>query len=150
MNYENYQSVYASDDLSIFEFISIGQNGKIRQRIIFMPTESEDIYSLALGPINSNGGIEDRFITDNGDRNKILATVVRAVEAYTSKYPGRWVYFLGSTKERTRLYRMAVGLNLEELSSKFHIYAEVDDETDFIPFRKNMTISAFIVKRRIL
>jgi hypothetical protein len=58
------------------------------------------------------------------------------------------IYFRGSTKERTRLYRMAVGLNLEELSRTYDIYAEVIQEDQFIPFQKNLEISAFLVKRK--
>lgn len=90
------------------------------------------------------------FFTDNGDRNKILATVVNAIDEYTKRYPMRWIYFRGSTKGRTRLYRMAVGLNLKELSAKFEIYAEADENEEFIPFQKNMNLEAFLIKRKIV
>jgi hypothetical protein len=44
---------------------------------------------------------------------------------------------------------MAVGINLEELCLTFDIYAEVDEQPDFVPFRKNMEINAFLVKRKV-
>jgi len=51
-------------------------------------------------------------------------------------------------KERTRLYRMAIGLNFEELSAKFDIY--VYGQNGIVPFSKNMEINAFLIKRKIL
>lgn len=66
------------------------------------------MFNLAFGDIDTDGGIDDYHVTDNGDRNKILATVANAVDEFTRRYPMRWVYFRGSTEERTRLYRMAV------------------------------------------
>jgi hypothetical protein len=87
-------------------------------------------------------------MSDNGDRNKILATIADVVKVYTEKYPDRLILFRGSTTERTRLYRMAVGLNLKELSSQFDIYAYIEDE--IVPFKKNMAISAFLVKKKIV
>ncbi|MHA4812562.1 DUF6934 family protein [Flavitalea flava] len=79
-----------------------------------------------------------------------LATIVKAIDSYTRRYPRRWVYFKGNTKEKTRLYRMAVGLNLEELSLNFEIYARIENEDEFVPFRKNMEINAFLIRRRIV
>jgi hypothetical protein len=77
-----------------------------------------------------------------------LATVVDVVQDYTTKYPERWIAFKGSTKERTRLYRMAIGLNLMELTTKFDIYGYGQD--GIMPFYKNMEINAFLIKRKIL
>src|SRR5580704_10085006 len=83
-----------------------------------------------------------------GDRNKVLATVVDVVKSYTQKFPAHWVFFSGSTEERNRLYRMAVGLNIEELSSIFNIYGI--ENGAIVPFEKNKGISAFLVKRKIV
>jgi hypothetical protein len=62
------------------------------------------IYNLAFGDINVEGEIDDLTISDNGDRNKILATVAKSVDEYTKRFPGRWIFFKGSTPERTRLH----------------------------------------------
>jgi hypothetical protein len=148
MKYEYYDSVHIADDMSSFDFVSTGRNGDIPKRIIFMPTEMDEVYILAFGSITDTGEIDDYSISNNGDRNKILATIATAVDLYTRRHPSRMVYFRGSTQERTRLYRMAVGINLEELSSTFEIYAEIEKQDDFVPFRKNMEINAFLVKRK--
>ena len=145
MKYDVYKEIRITDDYSIFDFISKGRRGNIPKRIEFMPTEIDGIFNLAFGDVDENGGIDDYSITDNGDRNKILATVAYTVDIYLSKYPERWVYFRGSTEERTRLYRMAIGINIEELSSKFKIYAEQKD--GMVPFHKNIEIIGLLVKK---
>jgi len=147
MQYENYPSFHIADDLSVFEFRSVGRNGTIHKRIVFSQTNISGIYNLALGDVDENGEINDSRISDNGDRNKILATVVNAVDEYTKKYPRRRIAFKGNTDERTRLYRMVIGLHLDELSSKFDIFGLVDHQ--FVPFKPNMSAEAFLVKKKM-
>lgn len=150
MKYRIYANYIASPDFSIVEFTSMGIKGAVKKRIAFMPTDREELYNLAFGDVDVNNDIDDFNVTDNGDRNTVLATVANVVDEYTRRYPSRWIYFCGSTPERTRLYRMAVGLNLGELSAKFDIYAEKPKDGEFIPFKKNMTVQAFLVKRKII
>jgi hypothetical protein len=146
MKYEMYSDFESNHNFSAIDFISIGKNGPIPKRITFTTTELENVYNLAFGDVDENGDLDDYRISDNGDRNKILATVFYIVDTYTKKYPERWITFRGSTKERTRLYRIAVGLNLEELSQIFEIYAFVQGE--LLLFAKNMEINAFVIKRK--
>lgn len=148
MKYEVYTVLTITDDFSVIDFKSLGKNGAIAKRITFTATELDNVYNLAFGDINEDGEIDDYNISDNGDRNKILATIVNVVDDYTKKYPNRWIIFRGSTKERTRLYRMAIGINLEELAVKFDIYAVCQE--DLMPFAKNMEINAFLIKRKIV
>ena len=109
-------------------------------------TEMDNIFNLAFGDVGENGEFDDLRISDNGDRNKILATVVNIITSYTDRYPGRWILFQGSTESRTRLYRMAIGLNLEELSVKFEIYTFEEDK--LVLFCKNMNVNAFLIMRK--
>jgi hypothetical protein len=146
MKYEVYSGIEVTDDFNVFDFLSFGKNGIIPKRVAFSKTEGNKVYNLAFGNVDSDGEIDDYSVSDNGDRNKVLATVAFIVDAYTKRYPDRWIVFRGSTEERTRLYRMAVGINLEELSAKFEIYAY--DGENVIPFAKNMKINAFLVKRK--
>src|SRR5688572_27711918 len=109
MKYEMYSKYKFNYDFSVIDFISIGKNGAIPKRITFTTTGLANVYNLAFGDIDENGDLDDCRISDNGDRNKILATVFHVVNVYTKKYPERWITFRGSTMERTRLYRIAVG-----------------------------------------
>jgi uncharacterized protein DUF6934 len=150
VKYEFYAAVRTADDLSTLDFVSTGKSGNFRKRVVFMRTEIEGVYNLAFGDVTENGEIDDYSITDNGDRNKILATVFDVVNTYTVRYPEHMIYFRGSTKERTRLYRIAIGLNFEELSQVFDIYVEIEGDNRVIPFRKNLEVEAFLVKRKSL
>ncbi len=146
MKHETYTNRRIANDLSVIDFISKGKYGNIFKRIVFTATEVENVYNLSFGDIDEYGEINDFNISGNGDRNKILATVADVVKNYTQKFPERLIVFKGSTNERTRLYRMAIGLNFEELSAEFEIYAFVKDE--LLLFTRNMELTAFLIKRK--
>ncbi len=146
MKHEIYKERNSTDDFNVVDFLSKGQSRTIPKRITFIKTELENIYNLAFGDIEENGEINDSVISDNGDRDKILATIAVVIDDYTFRYPERWILFRGSTNERTRLYRMAISANLEELSMKFDIYSFEGGE--LIRFTKNMNINTFLIKRK--
>ena len=107
----------SSDQMMTFEFESEGKIGRVPKLVAFQPTNLKGVYNLAFGDKNSDTGqINDRIITDNGDRDKVLATVAATVYAFTDKYPDSWVYLTGSSKSRTRLYRMGIAKFFEELN----------------------------------
>ena len=63
------------------------------------------------------------------------------------------VFFKGSTLGRTRLYRRAISVNLEELSETFTIFGAI--KNDFgniisVPFKSNEDFFGFILKRKEL
>jgi hypothetical protein len=74
MRYEHYDNLNSDIVNGTFEFISEGHNGNILKRIEFMPTPWPNFYNLAFGNVNENGELDDLTISNNGDRNKILAT----------------------------------------------------------------------------
>jgi hypothetical protein len=149
MKYQYYTAAYVADDLSIFEFISSGKHGHIRKRILFQPTDFKGVYNLAFGDLSPDGEIDDQTVSNNGDRDKILATIVRSVDLYTNRYPRRWIYLMGNTNGKARLYRMAVTLHFKELSEKFEVYCRVEGETEFLRFQKDLPVTGFLVKRRL-
>jgi hypothetical protein len=150
MKYECYEDVKFDISYSTFDFISEGHNGSIQKRIEFAPTQWPTIYNLAFGDIKENGLLDDLTISNNGDRNKILATIFKIIDTYTNEFPERWIYFEGSTVHRTRLYRMAVTLHLEELSLMYEILADTTGQKEFVRFQKGLNIKAFLIKRKCI
>jgi hypothetical protein len=137
----------SNDKLTTFEFISEGQNGIIHKIVQYQPTNLKDIYNLAFGDKNhTTGNIDDTVISNNGDSEKVLATVAATVYAFTDKYPDVWIYATGSTKSRTRLYRMGVTKFFSEVNECFEILGE--REGDWESFRKNVSYDGFLVRRR--
>ena len=67
----------------------------------------------------ANRGLDDLAISNNGDTEKVLGTVVAALYAFFDRHPGAIVYATGSTPGRTRLYRMGITKFYEEIKNDF-------------------------------
>ncbi len=124
MNYPRYD-YSAEDELNIFEFDSIGKKGKIKKIVQYTEMSVKGYYKLGFGDLDiETREINDEVITTNGDGQKVLATVVSTLYAFTGKNPNAYVYATGSSESRTRLYRMGISNNLEELKKDFSLASE--------------------------
>jgi hypothetical protein len=104
-------------------FESIGTKGKIKKMVQYSPMQVEGFYNLAFGDYNEKTDeIDDQIITNNGDARKVLATVVSTVYAFTGMYPNSKIFATGSNEARTRLYRMGISTNLEEIKEDFLVF----------------------------
>jgi hypothetical protein len=150
MKYERYEAVLVSKDALEYKFNSIGPKGEISIEVQFIETGIDNVYNLAFGNLLPDGNIDDHIKNNNNDRDKILATVAEAVYKFSDRYPGKLIYFKGSTPERTRLYRMALTINLTELSLDFHIYGMVQKTTGLFieAFTKGKEYDAFVIQRK--
>ena len=119
----------SSDKMMTFEFISEGDKGLIHKLVRFQSTNLKDVYNLAFGDKNYlTGDIDDKVISNNGDSEKVLASVVATLYAFTDKYSEVWIYATGSTKSRTRLYRMGITKFYTEVKKDFEIYGQLEDD----------------------
>jgi hypothetical protein len=111
--------LYKSEEfLKVYEFFSEGPKGQIKKMVQYTYTGTENVYNLAFGDYDENTkSISDISITNNGDSTKVLATVASTVYALTEKYHNAWIFATGSTVVRTRLYRMGITNNLEEIKA---------------------------------
>nr|WP_291041544.1 hypothetical protein [Dyadobacter sp. 50-39] len=64
----------------------------------------------------------DMLVSNNGDSYKVLATVAATVVEFTENHPKAAVLASGSTKSRTRLYRMALNRYLCDIQQQFVIF----------------------------
>ena len=139
----------ASKNLRLYKFISEGPRGKIPKRVQYCKTNVINVYNLEFGdehPIT--GKIDDLAISNNGDSSKILATVASTIYSFTTQYPSAYIYFTGSTKARTRLYRMGISNNLVEISRNFEVYGLSNNE--WTSFEKKTEYDAFLIKRKLI
>ncbi len=137
----------SDDDYKSFEFTSVGKNGEIRKIVQYSETNLQYFYNLGFGDKNSETGVvDDTVISNNGDSQKVLATVASTVYTFTERYQGIWIYLTGSTRSRTRLYRMGITNNLDEISHDFEIYGQRSGEWQ--TFEKGVEYEAFLIKRR--
>ena len=130
-----------------FEFISEGNKGAIRKLIEFQATSDEDVYNLAFGDKDPlTGDLNDLAVTNNGDTEKVLATIVAALYVFFDNYPATYVYAAGSTKARTRLYRMGITKFYEEMQKDFYVYGQVGD--NYPQFELGSNYDGFLAQRK--
>lgn len=135
----------SGEQLEVFEFDSLGTNGKITKIVQYTPTNYKDLYNLGFGDKNiETGAIDDLAISNNGDSEKVLATVVATLFAFIDRHKEAMVYATGSTKARTRMYRMGITKYLDEIKEDFEVYGEL--ENGWEEFRKDVEYEAFLVK----
>ena len=136
------------DNFITFEFVSEGPKGKIIKVVQFQQIDATGVYNLAFGDFNPlTDKLDDMIITDNGDSEKVLATVVGAIYMFTEQYPDAWVYAVGSTAARTRLYRMGINKYFDIANQDFNILGEQQNELKW--YEKGEDYQAFAVHRKI-
>lgn len=138
----------SGDTFSTYEFLSEGPKGKIEKVIQFtLINQANLFFNLAFGDKNlETGEIDDMIITDNGDSEKVLATVVSAVYAFCDKFPKAWIYATGSSAARTRLYKMGINKYFDIVEDDFEIFGLTENEWE--RFIKGKNYQAFAVQRK--
>ena len=146
MRVDKYQ-LKSEEEFTRFEFISEGPKGAIRKLTEFQRTTAPDTYNLAFGDKHPvTGSIDDLVVSDNGDTDKVLATVVAAVYAFLDSHPTVDVYAQGSTRARTRLYRMGINRFCEDMQRDFHLYGRIGE--DFVDFEPGVEYEGFLAQRK--
>ena len=130
-----------------FQFVSEGPKGAIRKLIEFQETTNPQVFNLAFGDYNPlTDEIDDLAVSNNGDTEKILGTVVTALYAFFNEFPTVFVYATGSTKARTRLYRMGITKFYYQMKKDFYLYGQICDE--FPEFEIGIDYEGFIAQRK--
>ena len=147
MRNERYD-VRISNATMTFDFISEGPRGLIKKRVQYRLVHNENIYNLVLGDVDpETDTFDDKVISDNNDSKKVLSTVAATAYTFTEKYPNPIVYAQGSNAARTRLYRIGISNNLEELTKDFNVFGFFED-IGWVEYRKNEDYSAFYIIRK--
>lgn len=143
MQFEKYE-IKASPSFLRFEFYSTGLKGKIKKQVEFEAFEETlNVFNIGFGDVDDKGNINDLIITGNEDSQKVLATVALSVFKFFEKYPNCYVYATGSSKSRTRLYRMGITNNLEEIKQAFKVYGFINNNWE--KFEKGKEYEAFLI-----
>ena len=146
--HEDRYKVETSFDLNTFEFISEGPKGRIEKVVVYTEINLKNVYNLAFGDKDPfTGFLNDLTVTNNGDSQKVLATVAATLYAFTDEKPEVSIIATGSTIARTRLYRMGITNNLEIIKQDFDVYGFTETK-NWEVFRKNITYGAFLVRRK--
>ena len=146
MKYDTYK-IETSGSLLKFEFHSDGPNGKIKKQIAFKPFEDKpEVFNLGFGDVDARGEINDTVISNNSDSQKVLATVALAVYKFYERHADSWVFATGTTKSRTRLYRIGIANNLDEIRNDFYVFGFIEKVWE--PFEAGKNYKAFLIKKK--
>lgn len=139
----------AESSFTVFEFISEGPKGLIRKLIQFQLTNKPNLYNLAFSEkIAETGEIDDLELSNNGDSEKVLATVVAALYAFCDKHPDAFVDATGSTSSRTRLYRKGITLLYKEIVKDFYLFGQMGNK--FYEFQIGKDYIGFLTQRKFI
>lgn len=133
-----------------FFFESEGPKGKIKKKVVFTAQNSIDgtYFNIAFGDVDeATGDINDLSISNNQDREKILATVATAVLLFLDKFPYTTVYATGSTPARTRLYQMSISTNFHLIEPHLEIFGFARGQWE--KFSRAERYAAFLAVKKI-
>jgi hypothetical protein len=145
MNIEKYPCI-SNSARTAFVFESVGPKGTIKKSVIFSLIDEQlgNIYNLSFGDrCHTKSGINDKVVSNNGDRTKVLATVALTVLEFFKNFPDAIVYIEGSTPSRTRLYQIGISTYLMEIYEFFDIYGLRNGKLE--KFRTGTNYDAFLI-----
>ena len=132
----------AGADARRFTFISEGPR-PIEKVVLYSESDLPDYYILSLADLEPDGELNYFSARNNGDLERIMATVAQTLLAFFAYYPTARVAFAGSTPSRTRLYQIVLTRELQAASEKFVISGLRN--TAIEPFAPNQTYDGFVV-----
>lgn len=146
----------ANADVTVFEFTSCGKNGSIQKAVKYSQTLNKNVYNLGFGDIvfsneaKSEVEVDDTTLSNNGDLQMIINTVVYSAYIFTNRYPEAYVLFGSSDKARMRLYRMFLSRNIDAISKNFTVFGAVHNgqgQLVNVPFAELMDVVGYFVKK---
>ena len=133
-----------------YEFESIGPKGTIKKIVQYHRIDGypPHVFNLSFGDWDQNEDrINDQIVTNNEDRDRVLATVAATVFLFTSDFPYAVIYVEGSTPARTRLYQIGIAKYWDVIGPSFVI--EGFRKSQWESFRKGVNYQYFLLKRKI-
>lgn len=151
MDKEIYNYTFNKEDAT-FQFDSIGPRGTIRKFVSYKLFDRLDdgtpVLNLAFGDLeDGKQHFSDTVISDNDDRDKVLATVARTILEVIDSYSKVGIHAQGSTRSRTRLYQMGISANKEEIEAHFVIKGLTTSGWE--TFRKGTNYSSLLATKKI-
>ncbi len=146
MQLEQYE-LKSSSQHTGYLFVSVGERGTIAKVVEYSPTLNPDEYNLAFGDYNpATGELDDQVKSNNGDRDKVLATVSATAIDFLNWYPDATIFAKGSTQARTRTYQMGINRFYSEITQDHDVFGFTNGTWE--TFEPNKPYEAFKMKRK--
>jgi hypothetical protein len=147
MNLPHY-NYFTRNNYQDYEFYSEGPNGRVKKVVMFAKMQDDPIvYNLAFGDEDPETGIiSDSVATDNKDTMIVLATVANTINDFCNRYGNHYIFAIGSTASRTRLYQIGISSIMDQISDEFEILGSKNGI--LYSFERNVNYDSFLVKRK--
>ncbi len=130
------------DESHRFDFVSVGRE-RILKTIVFYQTDNPKFFTLTLANVLPDGELDISTKSNNGDMEKILATVLQTITIFLSNNPEVIVGFSGSSDTRTRLYQIAIAKEFGKAIERFNIWGLLENTLE--PFRTGQIYTGFFI-----
>ncbi|RTQ46091.1 hypothetical protein EJV47_23365 [Hymenobacter gummosus] len=140
-----YQFQVIGADARRYTFTSVGPR-PVDKLVLYSETDIPDVFNLALADVEADGSLSYTSVRNNGDLERILATVAQTLPLFFAQYPTALVAFSGSTPSRTRLYQIVLAREVQAVSDDFVISGLRGSSLE--PFVPNQAYDGFVVAMR--
>lgn len=110
-------------------FMSIGKNSVIKCVQLECMNLNSMFFHLSLLDYNpKNGSLCDQLVSNNGDLELVMNTVIYCIKNFFSLLPDARITFTGNSPARDRLFKMQISkLNQEVLTNLLIVLDHLDD-----------------------
>jgi hypothetical protein len=132
-----------------YSFYSEGPRGRIVKVIEFqwMRGVGSSTFNLAFGDFNENTGLlDDRSVSDNHDRLKVLHTVAAGIIDFLEDHHQSIILIKANTLPRARLYQMMISFIWPAIERQYEGYGKY--ESEWVHFRKGVNYVEFLVFKK--
>ena len=148
MELESYEMRKKKDGLE-YVFYSEGPKGRIAKAVRFQhrPELGREVYNLAFGDYDEHTDrLDDKIVSDNGDRERILYTIANAAIDFFKKRPLGIIMVRGTTKSRVRLYQIKIAFFWTEIRAHYEVLGKYQGK--WTPFEKGVNYEEFVVFKK--
>jgi hypothetical protein len=148
MESESYELKRSEDHLQ-YKFNSEGPKGRIVKAVRFQhrPELGREVYNLAFGDYDEHTDrLDDRIVSDNGDRERILYTIAKAAIDFFKERPFGIIMIIGTTKSRVRLYQIKISIFWAEIKTHYEVLGKYQGR--WAPFEKGINYEEFVVFKK--
>lgn len=105
------------------------------------------VFNMALVDVLKGGRLSDSTRSANGDMEQVFLTVGNCLFEFFRKHPDATVYFKGSDKVRTRVYRVTLSKRENYLAAQenFRLFGVLEEEV--FEYQPNASCEAFLIQR---
>ncbi len=111
--------------------------------MVYAETDQPNLFNLSLADTEATGSPNYLSVSNNGNLERIMATVAQTLLVFFRRYPNATVAFNGSTPSCIRLYQVVLAREIRAASTEFMIMGLRDATLE--PLQPNHRYNGFVI-----